>query len=128
MSFSKEGKLFPNRSVGTRTAKGEPTYAKVIAAALQQAIQNSNVSINTVACWTGANERTVKNWCNGRYGPSGTYLMALAKHSDEVMEAIIRQSGRDALLVSIHLDEIEQRLTSALKVLRGVQGTETTLK
>jgi hypothetical protein len=44
--------------------------------------------------WTGANERTVKNWFSGRYGSSGDHLMALANHCDEVMEAIIRMTGR----------------------------------
>jgi hypothetical protein len=35
--------------------------------------------------WTGANERTVKNWIAGTHGPSGEHLIVLAHHSNAVM-------------------------------------------
>ncbi|MCB0083442.1 MAG: hypothetical protein KDE47_21015, partial [Caldilineaceae bacterium] len=47
---------------------------------------------------TGANEKTVKNWFSGRYGPSGEHLVALARHSNEVLCTFLLMAGRDDLM------------------------------
>ena len=47
--------------------------------------------------WTGANEKTVKNWFAGRYGPSGEHLAVLVRHSDEVLNAFLVMAGRDSM-------------------------------
>jgi hypothetical protein len=49
-------------------------------------LRGGRIRIKTVAGWTGANERTVKNWVSGRYGPCGSHLIMLMRHSDEVIE------------------------------------------
>lgn len=47
---------------------------------------------------TGAGERTVKNWLEGKNAPSGENLVALTHHSDEVLEAFLLMAGRDEIL------------------------------
>ena len=49
------------RRLGNRANR----FAMEIAAALQRASVESGLQIKTVAGWTGANERTVKNWFSG---------------------------------------------------------------
>jgi hypothetical protein len=48
--------------------------------------------------WTGANERTVKNWLAGTYGPNGEHLIDLFRNSDEVLEAFLSLAGREQVL------------------------------
>ncbi|HEY0122068.1 MAG TPA: hypothetical protein VGC14_09960 [Rhizobium sp.] len=121
MSFSKKGKSFPIASGGDGISVDDLTFAMVISLALRRAVDDTHLSIKTVVNWTGANERTVKNWFSGRYGPSGDHLMVLANHCDEVMEAIIRMTGRKRLLVGVRLDDVERRLSAALTLIREVE-------
>jgi hypothetical protein len=81
-----------------------------IAAALQRAAVESGLQIKTVAGWTGANERTVKNWFSGQYGPSGEHLLILARHSHEVLKTMLAIMERKDLLVKQEIVEIEQRI------------------
>lgn len=81
-----------------------------IAAALQRASIESGVQIKTVAGWTGANERTVKNWFSGQYGPSGEHLLTLARHSHEVLKTMLAMMDREDLLVAQEIVEIELRI------------------
>jgi hypothetical protein len=81
-----------------------------IAAALQRASVESGLQIKTVAGWTGANERTVKNWFSGQYGPSGEHLLILARHSHEVLNTMLAIMERRDLLVKQEIVESEQRI------------------
>jgi hypothetical protein len=85
-------------------------FANEIAAALQRASVESGLQIKTVAGWTGANERTVKNWFSGQYGPSGEHLLILARHSHEVLKTMLAIMERRDLLVKQEIVEIEQRI------------------
>jgi hypothetical protein len=85
-------------------------FAMEIAAALQRASVESGLQIKTVAGWTGANERTVKNWFSGQYGPSGEHLLVLARHSHEVLNTMLAMMERRDLLVKQEIVEIEQRI------------------
>ncbi len=93
-----------------------------IAVALNRRFGRTNAAIKTVAAWTGANERTVKNWFAGRYAPSGHHLVGLARHSDEVMEAVLLLSGRYDLLVAQKLSLARKKLVEALEILESVLG------
>ncbi|MDO8399379.1 MAG: hypothetical protein Q7T45_16325 [Bradyrhizobium sp.] len=85
-------------------------FATEIAAALQRAAAESGLQIKTVAGWTGANERTVKNWFSGQFGPSGEHLLVLARHSHEVFKTMLAIMDRQDLLIALEFDEIEQRI------------------
>ena len=68
--------------------------------------------------WTGANEKTVKNWFSGTYGPSGAHLIALARHSDEVLATFLAMAGREDLMVAIKLAAAEQAVEELLEAVR----------
>jgi len=120
MSFPKKGKFFPGSSAGGTPPRGL-TFAQEIAAALTKASAESGVHVKTVAGWTGANERTVKNWFSGTYGPSGEHLLILARHCDEVLDAMIVIMDRRELLVGHKILDIERRIRELAEALGGLK-------
>tara|TARA_R110002124_G_C8922216_1_gene511308 strand:+ start:287 stop:601 length:315 start_codon:yes stop_codon:yes gene_type:complete len=93
MSFPKKGKFFPTKNgyADRGWSEDESDFAAAIAAALNRSLGPTRAGAKTASAWTGANEKTVKNWFSGRYGPSGQHLVALARHSDEVLGTLPRR-------------------------------------
>jgi hypothetical protein len=85
-------------------------FASEVAAALNSELGQTRAHIKIVAAWTGANERTVKNWFAGNYGPSGDHLVTLIRYSDTVLSAVLSMSNRQSLLKTSKFNEIERRL------------------
>lgn len=69
----------------------------MVAAALEAHLGRTPGATKTVMRWTGASERTVKNWFSGTKGPNGEHLVALMRHSDPLLDEILRLSGRDQI-------------------------------
>lgn len=69
MSFPKKGRVLPVAADGTGP------FAALIAVTLRQSLGDRPSAIKVVARWTGAGERTVKNWFAGKSGPNGDHLM-----------------------------------------------------
>jgi hypothetical protein len=111
--FPKKGKGFPG-SGGTR---GKLDYAASIATALRGELGDPHQAIKTVMRWTGATDRTAKNWVTGIRGPTGEHLISLARHSDAVFEVIIRAAGRESLLLALQLIDAREKLAAALEIL-----------
>ncbi len=61
-------------------------------------LKGTRRAIKTVAKWTGASERTAKNWLSGRRGPNGPHLIALLAKSDALLEQILVLAGRAPVL------------------------------
>jgi hypothetical protein len=101
---------------------GPGKFAMEIAAALQRATARSGLHVKKVAAWTGANERTVKNWFSGQYGPSGEHLVVLARHCSEVLTTVLISMGREDLLVEHEIFEIEQRIARLSALLQDIKS------
>ena len=69
MSFPKKGKSFPKggEGGGSDFSVDDRAFAMKIAAALRAELKDQNSRAKLVAGWTGANERTVKNWLLGTH-------------------------------------------------------------
>ena len=112
MSFPKKGKSFPK---GAERGKADfsvddRAFAMKIAAALGSELKDRNSRAKLVAGWTGANERTVKNWILGRYAPSGRHLVILVRHSDQVLNAVMAMAGRQDLLVAGKVEDLRRKV------------------
>src|SRR5262249_61825552 len=107
--FPKKGKGFP----GTGGTRGEHDYAASIATALRGELGDSHQAIKTVMRWTGATDRTAKNWVTGIRGPTGEHLISLARHSDAVFEVIIRAAGRGTLLLAFGVIDAREKTAGA---------------
>ncbi|MFA7587824.1 MAG: hypothetical protein WCY11_16795 [Novosphingobium sp.] len=77
----KKGRMLPPWDGLARSAKD---YAQLIADALRQEHGNTHRAVKTIMRWTGASERSVKNWLSGEFGPSGYFLMRLCVTSPAV--------------------------------------------
>ena len=60
-------------------------FAATIAQTLHLDFGETGKSIKTVMKYTGAGERTVKNWFQGKNGPNGENLIKLMRHSDKIL-------------------------------------------
>ena len=129
MSFPKRGKSFPRSSGrgGTEGSGGGPpeqiNFADEIASALDRMLRDGSVRIKTVAGWTGANERTVKNWVSGQYGPCGSHLIVLMRHSDEVLESVLSMAGLHDLRLAEKLIVLEQHMQELASMIRALNQT-----
>jgi hypothetical protein len=65
--------------------------------------------------WTGACERTAKNWLAGTRGPAGEHLILLLRNSDTVLDAILRLSERQASSRALDLFEARATLREMLQ-------------
>jgi hypothetical protein len=74
--------------------------------------------------WTGANERTVKNWIAGRRGPHGEHLFALIRHSNGALEIILRLAGREDLVAAKTLLDAHNALAEMLAVIDSCMKSE----
>ena len=90
-------------------------YPKQVAAALRAELGTTHQAVKTVMRWTGASERTVKNWFAGTHGPSGEHLVALAQYSDEVLEVFLVLAERNSRIVGARLVDLRRKLMETIE-------------
>jgi hypothetical protein len=113
--FPKTGRKFPVRG---QVNKSE--YAMLIAEILRHELGNSHQAHKTLMKWTGANERTAKNWLSGANGPSGEHLLQLVRNSDLVFECVLNLVGRKAVISNRNLAELRNSLLMTTELLSEV--------
>ncbi len=124
MSFRKKGrkfrpvsgKTFPKPSGRVAASDGDE-FAAVIAETLRGTFGGTRMSVKTVMAYTGAGERTVKNWFGGKNGPNGENLVELLRHSDEVLEALLLMAGREDVLAGKLLVDARDKLVVMLEII-----------
>ncbi|HEX3937453.1 MAG TPA: hypothetical protein VHX43_08100 [Xanthobacteraceae bacterium] len=109
--FPKKGNYFPN---GRGAGKGKISYPAAIAAALRAELGDSHQAVKTVMRWTGANERTVKNWLAGRWGPRGEHLLGIIRHSNMALEILLQLAGREQIIVGQALFDARNALADTV--------------
>jgi hypothetical protein len=125
-SFPKKGKFFPKRD-GNGTSNfslDDHAFALKIASALKSELKDRNSRAKLVAGWTGANERTVKNWILGRYAPCGRHLVVLAQHSDQVLDAILSMADRQDLLLARKVGDLRRKVVELAAALGEPHGDD----
>jgi hypothetical protein len=115
----KKGIVFPN-------GENLGPYPAAIAYALRVQLGTTHQATKTVMRWTGAGERTVKNWFSGISGPSGQHLVALIRHSEEVLEVLLLLAGRQPITVAKKLVDTRNELAKILEQLDLLVGRENT--
>lgn len=110
---SKGGKSFP---LGHAV---EP-LAFAIAAALKAEFGNTPSALKTVAQLTRSNERAVRNWFDGKNGPSGENLVILMRHSDLVLRTVLTLAERQDLVVAVGLASLRRQLVEAVAAIDGL--------
>ncbi len=119
--FPKKGNVFPNADGEVRL---EVSYRQTIAAALHRELDGTHRAVKTTMRWTGASERTAKNWIAGSHGPSGEHLISLLRHSDEVLIGLLTLAGRGEAIVALRLVEMRDRLEEIRQLIDVVLDRE----
>ena len=119
--FPKKGKIFPGKC---SAAPAGINFAEAIAKALRDDLGDTHQAVKTLLKWTGAKERTVKNWLAGAHGPRGEHLLTLVRYSDAVLEVFLRLAGRERVIVSGKLVEVRAKLRELLSVIDQAADTE----
>jgi hypothetical protein len=73
---------------------------------------------------TGANERAVRNWFEAKNGPNGEFLIALCRHSDQVLETFLFLAGRKDHLKARKLVRAKDTLREILVLLSELETEE----
>src|SRR5579862_587811 len=120
MSLTKKDRTIRSVS-GTTFPQGG--FAHAIAAALHREYGPTHAAVKTVVALTGANERAVKNWFAAKNAPSGEFVVALCRHSDEVLETLLLMAGREQQLKAKKVADAMNRLREILVLLDELQAT-----
>jgi len=133
MSFHKKGRKF--RTVSGKTfpksadkleQTGGDGFRSVIAETLHEAFGGTRMSVKAVMAHTGASERTVKNWFQGKNGPNGENLIDLMRYSDEVLEVVLWMAGREDILAGKMLVDAREKLVEMLNIIDQFKFAEET--
>ena len=92
-------------------------YTIAIAAALRSHLGESHRAAKTIMSWTGASERTAKNWLGGTLRPSGCNLIRLSRESDAVLSAFLLLAGRDSIALAADLRATRATLSAAIEAI-----------
>ncbi len=110
----KKGIVFPN---------GEnPGYAQAVAHALKCELGSTHQAIKIIRRWTGAGERTVKNWLAGVSGPSGQHLVDLIRNSDDVLTVLLILAGRQQVVAGQKLIDLRNKLAETVEEVDTLVG------
>lgn len=104
----KKGRLLPN-------GENDASYRRAVAYALRSELGSTHRAVKIVMGWTGASERTVKNWMAEVGGPSGQHLIDLIRHSDCVLEMILTMAGRRHVAAAQKLVEVREKLIETVE-------------
>jgi hypothetical protein len=110
--FPKKGKFFPTREC---RPGAEIRIHEEIAEALNEELRASGRTVKTIMEWTGASERTVKNWLAGRSSPRVAHLVCLMRHSSKVLDAMLRLAGKDSLAAGMQVIEARDLWADAVR-------------
>jgi len=117
----KKGIVFPN-------GENLGPFAAAIACALKSELGSTHQTVKIVRRWTGAGERTVKNWLAGISGPSGQHLIDLIRHSDEVLGVLLMLAGRREVVAAQKVVNVRNKLAEAIEEIDTLMEMENRAK
>ena len=115
MSVPPKGEELPKKgeelpSVRTRQEQARE-FTQAIAEALREELARG-ASIKTIMAWTGAGERTVKEWLAGSNAPRAFQLECLFRSSEAVYERMLTRTGRRPVANRRALEALKGKLSN----------------
>jgi hypothetical protein len=114
MSRRKNDWKFQSESGKTFRDLDAEGFVRAIALALKAEFGSMPSALKTVAQLTHSNERAVRNWFEGKNGPSGANLVILMRHSDHVLRTVLELADRRDHVLAVGLSGLRQRLIDAI--------------
>ena len=125
MSFPKNDRKVRSKTGKTFHAEGGadgPLFGDAIAAAMLAEWGQTPSALKEIGRITRTNQRTVRNWVDGRNSPSGENLVALMRCSDEVLTAVLALCGRHDLVPASSILSLRPALVRAVNAIDRCQG------
>lgn len=124
MSFTKNDRKVQSNNLKNFSQNprydGSP-FVEAISRALTVEFGASPSALKRVARLASANERAVRNWFEGKNGPSGDNLIGLMRHSDAVLESVLSLAGRGPLTTTEGLARVRRQLVDLLAEIDGIK-------
>ncbi len=114
--------MLPKTGILLPIGENLSSYQKTIAYALKCELGATHQAVKTIMRWTGAGERTVKDWLGGISGPSGEHLVALVRNSDSVLRAVLTIAGRPRTLAAQEIGGLRNHLVQTLDEIDRLMG------
>jgi hypothetical protein len=114
MSRPKNDRKVQSESGKTFQDLDTESFVRAIAGALKADFGATPSALKTVAQLTHSNERTVRNWLEGKNGPTGSNLVILMRHSDRVLGTVLELVDRRDLGLAVGLTSLRARLIDAV--------------
>lgn len=118
MSFPETGKVFPN--AGAYDEK----FANIVASVLCRALGERSSAIKIVARWTGAGERTVKNWFVAKNAPCGDHFLELVRHCPDMLDEFLAAAGQKERLAGVSVRAARLALVTSILALDKLMQKE----
>ena len=107
--------MLPKKGIVLPNGENFGSYRAAIAYALRKQLGTTHQAVKTIRRWTGAGERTVKNWLVGIGGPNGQHLVDLIRHSDEVLEILLLLARRQQITAAKKLVDSRNKFAEMLQ-------------
>lgn len=120
MSVPPKGEELPKKGGKLPASRTRQQQAQEFTTAISDALKEElarGSSIKTIMSWTGAGERTVKEWLAGSNAPRAFQLECLFRSSEAVYQSIMLRAGRQPVVTRHKLEALKEqlsRLTGAL--------------
>ncbi len=114
--------MLPKKGIVFPSAESLGPFPLAVAYALKSELGSTHQAVKIVMRWTGAGERTVKNWFAGISGPSGQYLVDLIRHSDSVLEILLFLAGRHRSVAGQKLVNARNKLAATIDQIDALMG------
>src|SRR5271169_5911002 len=92
--------MLPKKGIVFPSDENLEPYSRAVAYALKCELGSTHQAVKIIMGWTGAGERTVKNWLAGISGPSGRHLVELMRRSERVLSVLLILAGREQALAT----------------------------
>jgi len=112
-----------DRIIRSLTGKQIPseTFQGAFARALHREYGGTRAAVKTVITLTQANPRAVKNWFNANNAPNAKFLIALCRHSDEVLETFLLLAGRNDPVKTRKVIDLKHKVREMLDLIDALE-------
>lgn len=114
MSVPPKGEELPKKGEESPSVRTRQEQAREFTLAIADALKEElarGASIKTVMAWTGAGERTVKEWLAGSNAPRAFQVERLMRSSELVYERLMVRTGRKPVVNREGLEALRGQLT-----------------
>jgi hypothetical protein len=114
MSFTKKDRKILSETGKTFPEISPESLASAVAIALRSEFGATPSAMKTVARLTHSNERAVRNWFEGKNGPSADNLVILMRHSNHILKTVLELADRPDLVLAVGLAGLREQLVDVL--------------